>query len=360
MFKRFLKIFLIAIIPFFFVNCFDGIGGCAPDYEESQSRLYTIDLDGQIIPIEKNWVEYGHGSLVFYGLDESKSYLYYTDNSILSPEEIIRLNYQNGAKNTFILDKDGEQFSLSPNGSLFVFENNPSPRTSDISIVSLSDSVTILAPRDSLVKSNRLPKWISQNVITYNAYDQDGIPIGIFKANIADSTFEQLTEMNGKWGYDISENAELVVFSSETKGSDGLSKSSIFIKKKDVEVPFYVGSGTYPQLIPSKNKFIYSGGSGIMISDFNGNKEILYTGNISYRNLSISPDGKNVVLSNTEGIFLIDTDTKEITQLTEKSDYITVNGQWESINSSFNFPIFSAEGTRIFFVLSLNYFDDGC
>ncbi|MDZ7808462.1 MAG: hypothetical protein U5K71_15320 [Gracilimonas sp.] len=74
----------------------------------------------------------------------------------------------------------------------------------------------------------------------------------------------------------------------------------------------------------------------------------------------ISPDGSSIVIANYEGLFLIDIETKEITQLTEKRDFISGNGQWESINSSFNSPWFSADGAKIYFSITLNYFGDGC
>lgn len=100
-----------------------------------------------------------------------------------------------------------------------------------------------------------------------------------------------------------------------------------------------------------------------MLSDFNGNTELLYSGDYShsiYRSASVSPDGSSIVIANYEGLFLIDIETRKITQLTEKSDFMIGNGHWESINSSFNSPWFSADGSKIYFSITLNYFDDGC
>lgn len=361
MIKRFNIVLIICVTPLFLSGCLEGIGGCAPDFEKYETRLFMIDENGVINAIEEDWVDNSYGDLSllsFYGLDESNDLIYFTRNYVSSPEEIIRLNYYTGDQSVFVLDEDGKSFSLSPDGSLFTYEKIRPSGAADVSIVSISDTSTNFAPRDTSVKSNRSPKWISKDEIVYKAFgESDGL--GIYKVNIVDSTIEQLTDLTPRWGYSLYNEGEVVVLSVETEGNDGLSESSIYIKKKNEIDPIYVASGTYPRIIPQKEQFIFNGSDGIMISDFNGNTEALYNGSVN-SNLAISPNGNRFIVTNYDGIFSIDFETKEVIQLVEMSDFISDFGQWESISSSFNNPKFSSIETKIFFSLTLRYFDDGC
>ncbi|MDZ7808461.1 MAG: hypothetical protein U5K71_15315 [Gracilimonas sp.] len=223
---------------------------------ENEARFYVINLNGDISAVEKNWSGNGHGASVIYGLDDTQNYLYYTDNYIYSPEEIIRLNYETGNESAIILDEKGERFSLiSGWQSHLPYEKIQPDGDADVSIISIFDTTSILAPRDSTIKSNRSPKWISDNEITFNAFgESDGL--GVFKANIVDSTIEQLTKLNGRWGYDVSKDGEIVVLSAEIEGDDGLSESSIFLKNTHENDPIYIGPGTYPHF-SSNQREIY-------------------------------------------------------------------------------------------------------
>lgn len=360
--KTSLHLFVL-ILPFLTIGCFDNLGWCAPDYEELQSRIYVVNLNGELSTVEQEWIKYGHGSLEYYGIDNHQNYLYYTDSYISSPEEIVRLNYINGSKNTFVLDEKGERFTLSPSGNFFAYEKTLLNHRSDINIFSLLDSSSTLVPRDSAILYNSSPKWISENEITYNGYNRNGNELGIFKVNLLNSTIEQLTNLNGSWGYDLSMDGENVVLSARIKGVERGDEISIFIKKKEDEAPFFVAKGTYPKILPFKGKFIFESPDGIWLSDFDGNTELLYSDRFSYSNkgnLTVSPDGSSIVISNHDGIFRVDIESKEMTQLTSMNDFVSDYGHWESINSSFNDPVFSPDGTKIFFVVTLRYFDDGC
>lgn len=362
MIKRTNILLFILLAPFLMSGCFENFGGCAPDAERLERQFYRINLNGQVEAIENEWKRTygGDGDLVeIYGLDEANNFLFFTEDYIRSSGDIIRLNYLTKEKESFIIDEHGQRFRLSPDGKRFLYEKYLGKLEFNVYIANINDTLGIPVPKDSTFTSIRYPKWHTNNEIMYASQD------ALYKVNLIDSTIEKLAKKYPFFGYDISGDQQVIVLSGYEDVSDPNSEKAVYLKHSSASEISFLVLGSYPILVPNRDKLIYETSSDIMLTDFEGNRQSLYAKNStrSYsenHQIALSPTGNKITITEADGIYLIDIPTIQIQKLVSQEEFIPTDSEWESISTSFTAPIFSTDGSEIFFSLTLDYWDDGC
>jgi hypothetical protein len=323
-----------------------------------------VDLNGEVSPLEKftRSTSYQSGGKIrVYGFDEINKIIYFTTDHINRSGEITALNYTTGKSNTFIMDFYADNFILSPNGEMFLYEKYLGDLRFSIYLVSLNDSLGTPVPKDSSFSSLRFPKWYSNNEIIYAAND------GLYKVGLIDSTVTQIGNQFPFFGYDFSSDLNTVVLSSYVDRNESNSQISIYLKKGANSESSYLATGTYPLLIHGKDNLIYETSSDIVLSDFDGNTKSIYAKKSTrsyseFHQIALSPDGNKLAIAESNGIYLVDIFSQTKQKIVDYEDFISDQDRsdYTSIETLFNTPIFSSDGSKIFFSFTKDGYSDGC
>jgi hypothetical protein len=353
----------LLIFGLFQTSCLD-YPICAPDAFNSTQRFYSVDLNGEVSPLEKftRSISYQSGSKIrVYGFDEINKIIYFTTDYISRSGEITALNYTTGESNIFIMDFYADNFTLSPNGEMFLYEKYLGDLRSEIYLVSLNDSLGTPVPKDSSFSSLRFPNWYSNNEIIYAAND------GLYTVGLIDSTVTQIGNQFPFFGYDISSDLNTIVLSGYVDRNESNSQVAIYLKKAADSETSYFTIGTYPLLIQGQDKLIYETSTDIVLSDFEGNIKSIYAKKSTrsyseFHQIALSPDGNQLAIAESDGIHLIDIYTLSNRKIVDYEDFISDQDRsdYTSIEALFNTPIFSSDGSTIFFSFTKGVYSDGC
>ncbi|MEQ9310305.1 MAG: hypothetical protein RLN90_12695 [Balneolaceae bacterium] len=244
-----------------------------------------------------------------------------------------------------------------------VYQNTIGFNNSIIKIAQLFDASNIWIPSDTSFQQSgvRMPIWESDEKISFLSNE------GVFLINQHDSTLNLISNRRPSHGYDISIENERVIFSDRDDSSNQLDDAMIFYKEGFDNTFVFLTRGVFPILVPNKNKFLYETSSELYISDFNGITKSLYKKSDSYyynssgkKRIAISPDGISLVITTSDGVYLIDINSNEIKKLVGTEYFVPDNWESPSNTSSFVAPIFSSDGTKIFFSITLNEVNFKC
>jgi Tol biopolymer transport system component len=329
--------------------------GCGHDFVTIEFELMSLNLNDFSADSVYSWPFYrGEYSISFnrkvYGVSPDGSEIFFTEDHTRDSATVFRLNVNSGEKEKIEVDSYGFNFSLSPNSNYMAYQNN------GVWIYSFTENESYKLP---LVNGNVIPirpEWyLGEKELIVSGSG------GMWRYSLSDSSYVKIND-SGYGTYSLSADGSKIAIQI----SEALQPSRVAYKPLTFGEVIILDEGTSPRFVNNDQAIVYEQLYGIYISTLTGttNKIFDKTGGGDRSrtgSFAVSPDGNKMAFADREMLYLYDTVNERISFSKPLSELLPVDpGNWASIDYRIHQIRFTPDNQKMFFMVDIKKYDDGC
>lgn len=337
-------------------------GGCAPDYEEHSLELWSVNVQGSDESlIYDGWPVQEYGSLQIYDYSllvpsrSGNAFYYHSDNH--HDEDGIYLFDITTGTPAYISNTQGRRdYVLSRNQQWVAFAKHVGSR--QIWITSTDGAITRPITSDTTANHGN-PVWLSNNRIAYvKSRWKGGADTGIWIENLHSGERQKLTD-DILYNFDLSFDGSRLLYQLNPD-DDGPAQPTIYLRKGESEAELATGhSATFG---PNDDNIVYTSDAyelWVMNTDGSAKTRLSQAGK-RLRGFDVSEDGSSVVYVADNDLWYISISGTYPIKLVDAEEYVGPLEEWESIDPVVRSPLFSRDGSKVFYLIGRSFFDNGC